>query len=66
MILLLWKKLREKDIVKVILTPKINPLEPFKARMINGNRLTIPEEYMLAFQLKVGDSVKVEISKVKI
>ena len=39
--------------------------ETFKTRVINSNRITIPEEYATTLKLKVGDIVKVTIEKVK-
>ena len=39
--------------------------ETFKTRVIESNRITIPEEYVSSLKVKKGDIVKVTIETVK-
>ena len=40
--------------------------ETFKTRVIDSNRITIPEEYVASLKVKKGDIVKVTIERVKV
>ena len=39
--------------------------ESFKTRVIDSNRITIPEEYVASLKVKKGDIVKVTIETVR-
>ena len=40
-------------------------IESFKTRVIDSNRITIPEEYVASLKVKKGDIVKVTIETVR-